>query len=325
MLEIILNILKMRGLTNEEFINKAKEIWGEFYDYSPTNYTSGRKPIDIKCPIHGEFEIKKAQDHLQKSYCPKCGKEDRAESMKKFNKTKILTTEEFIEKAKAKHGNKYNYFPTEYTCATEKVNIVCSKHGLFSQVASDHLRGSGCVQCGKNSININRRFTQEQFIDRVNDIEGITFEKTKYKNKRERVVVTCEIHGDYKTTPDSLLKGSSCKRCAGLQNNGTWSFSDWEKAGNESNALEGFKVYIIRCYNINENFIKIGKTYNSIKKRFHGFPYEHQIIDTVTGSARFISELEVALHKKNKRFKYIPKKQFGGMNECFNIDCSITV
>lgn len=60
---------------------------------------------------------------------------------------KRLTTEEFIEKAKAVHGDKYDYSKVIYVNNHSKINILCRKHGLFSQIANTHLKGSGCKEC----------------------------------------------------------------------------------------------------------------------------------------------------------------------------------
>ena len=43
--------------------------------------------------------------------------------------TKKLTTEEFIEKAKKIHGDKYDYSLVEYKGTYNKVKILCSMHG----------------------------------------------------------------------------------------------------------------------------------------------------------------------------------------------------
>ena len=59
------------------------------------------------------------------------------------------TTEEFIEKAKAKHlKNPYNYNFTKYTGSKNKILFLCLKHKIFHyQEAASHLRGSGCPRC----------------------------------------------------------------------------------------------------------------------------------------------------------------------------------
>ncbi len=58
-----------------------------------------------------------------------------------------MTTEEFIQKAKAIHGDKYDYSKVEYVRAHVKVCIICPDHGEFWQDAASHLRGSGCPKC----------------------------------------------------------------------------------------------------------------------------------------------------------------------------------
>ena len=44
-----------------------------------------------------------------------------------------LTTEQFIERAKQKHGDKYDYSHVVYERAISKVKIHCNVHGLFLQ------------------------------------------------------------------------------------------------------------------------------------------------------------------------------------------------
>lgn len=44
--------------TTEDFIEKAKEVWGDTYDYSKSTYTGSRNKIEIICPKHGSFFIR---------------------------------------------------------------------------------------------------------------------------------------------------------------------------------------------------------------------------------------------------------------------------
>jgi hypothetical protein len=50
-----------------------------------------------------------------------------------------LTTEEFIAKAKAVHGDRYDYSKVEYVDYRAIVSIICSKHGEFWQRPDIHL------------------------------------------------------------------------------------------------------------------------------------------------------------------------------------------
>ena len=42
--------------TTEQFVEEAKIIHGDKYNYSKVNYTSNKDKIVIICKIHGEFE-----------------------------------------------------------------------------------------------------------------------------------------------------------------------------------------------------------------------------------------------------------------------------
>lgn len=130
-----------KKVTTEDFINKSKEINGDFYDYSKTIYTGSRNRVIITCPIHGDF-IQKASNHLSKHYgCPKCGISNRA------NKRK-LSIQEFMERANKIHNNKYDYSKVNFDNMHQKVCIKCNKHGEFWQTPAKHiLRGQGCPIC----------------------------------------------------------------------------------------------------------------------------------------------------------------------------------
>ena len=63
-----------------------------------------------------------------------------------------LTQEQFLEKARAVHGDKYDYSQAVYESSQKKVTIICPKHGAFSQSAGSHLRGAGCPLCGTETM-----------------------------------------------------------------------------------------------------------------------------------------------------------------------------
>ena len=57
--------------TKEEFIEQARKIHGNKYDYSKVEYIDSLIPVIIICPIHKEFNQKPCY-HLQSNGCPKC-------------------------------------------------------------------------------------------------------------------------------------------------------------------------------------------------------------------------------------------------------------
>ena len=133
-----------RPSTTKEFINKAREIHGDKYDYSKVKYVRSNTKVCIICPEHGEFWQRPA-NHLNGQECPKCAIESSKES-------RTSTTEDFINKAREVHGNKYDYSKVNYMNNHTKVCIICPDHGEFWQTPNNHLRGMGCPKCNSSKL-----------------------------------------------------------------------------------------------------------------------------------------------------------------------------
>jgi Zn finger protein HypA/HybF involved in hydrogenase expression len=131
---------KARTSNTEEFITKARAVHGDKFTYESVDYDGARKKVQIGCPRHGEFQQTPC-NHLQGYGCPQCGTERTAVTL-------LFNTQEFIAKARAVHGDKYNYDDVVYTGSAAKVRIICPRHGEFQQVSRNHLQGRGCPVCG---------------------------------------------------------------------------------------------------------------------------------------------------------------------------------
>jgi hypothetical protein len=64
---------KDRAMGEELFIDKAKKLFGEKYDYSKVKYINGQKKVCLICSIHGEFKVTPNSHLSRKSGCPICG------------------------------------------------------------------------------------------------------------------------------------------------------------------------------------------------------------------------------------------------------------
>ena len=76
-----------RNKTTEEFIEQAKEVHENKYDYSNVMYTRSEKKVCIICPEHGEF-WQTPHKHLSGSGCPECGKYHGKAAYRKAYETK---------------------------------------------------------------------------------------------------------------------------------------------------------------------------------------------------------------------------------------------
>ena len=201
----------MNKLTKEEFIERAKQIHGNKYDYSEVEYINNCTKVCIICPNHGEF-WQTPSNHLSGKGCNKC-------KYVKIGDIRRNNLETFIEKAKLVHGDKYDYSKVEYKNAITKVCIICPEHGKFWQIPNSHLHGNGCPKCAKNGV----KLTKEEFIERAKQIHGNKYDysKVEYKNAITKVCIICnekndfEIeHGEFWQTPYNHLRGSGCLKCS---------------------------------------------------------------------------------------------------------------
>ena len=136
--------LKLRSNT-KKFIEKAKGVHGDKYDYSKVEYYGNEDKICIICPEHGEF-WQTPHTHLSGCGCKKCSIKIRSEK----RRHSLLA---FINKANSIHKNKYDYsLIKEYNNGKEKLPIICPIHGIFYQRAEDHLFGHGCKNCYKSKL-----------------------------------------------------------------------------------------------------------------------------------------------------------------------------
>jgi very-short-patch-repair endonuclease len=209
----------MKKLTTEDFIEKAKSVHGDKYDYSKSIYTSSLDLITIICPIHGEFS-QAAQSHYGKKYgCQKCCKQHQ----KNIN---------FISDAKKIHNNKYDYSLVEYINNKVKVKIICPEHGVFEQRPDCHLTGRKCYKCSKNSMVDKIRKPVHQFINECNLIHNYKYDYSlvEYKGSFKKVKIICKIHGVFNQKPHDHLGGCGCPICKSSK--GGLTIKEWLDSNN---------------------------------------------------------------------------------------------
>ena len=127
------------SITKDDFLEKANITHNNYYNYDKVNYINNNTSITITCPKHGDF-TQIPRRHLAGNRCPQCG----LESSRKLISS---TTEEFIDKAKKVHLDKYDYSKVYYKHNNSKVIIECPIHGEFKQTPANHLAGHGCHTC----------------------------------------------------------------------------------------------------------------------------------------------------------------------------------
>ncbi len=190
--------------TQEDFISQARQMHGDLYDYSYVKYINHTTPVQIICDMHGVFE-QRAGNHLRGDGCGKCAG------------TYKLTTAEWIEKAKRKHGDlKFDYSRVMYINAYTDVTIGCNKClKYFQQTPSSHINSEiGCDWCRKKHA-----YTTEEFIEEARKIHGDIFDysKTEYISATKPITIICRTHGEFRQTPsDHKNQRSGCQKCSNV-------------------------------------------------------------------------------------------------------------
>lgn len=205
-----------RKLTQNEFIEKCKNKYGDSFDLSKVEYVNSTTKVKILCHKidkygneHGEFLVRPA-DFLMGHSCAKC----------KGN-YQYKNIEEFV-------NSYYNTFPNKkeqieipinqvYKNNKTKIKVIChmtdkygNEHGEFLIRPNDLISDYCCPKCGNNTTK-----TTIEFIKDAIQVHGnkYNYSKVNYINAYSKVTIICPIHGEYEQIPSNHLNGSNCPYC----------------------------------------------------------------------------------------------------------------
>lgn len=201
-----------------------------------------------------------------------------------------------------------------------RIKILCEDKYGKSIIFANHLL-QGYKPSIRSAVNPTE-YCVNQFIEKWGDKYG--YEKVDYKECNKNVQIWCKVHKEYfSQTPTNHLRRCGCVACKddyNQENPTGWTLTNWIKAKEHSKNFDSYKLYIIRLFNENEEFFKIGRTFRTLKNRFKkaGVKYKHETLKEVVGDAKYIFDLETELKRLHKPYKYLPKISFDGMHECFS-------
>ncbi len=198
-----------RGFDKNIFdVERAGAIHGGKYDYSKVVWVSSKAKIEIVCPTHGSF-WQTPNHHYQGCGCPECGKLKSADGRK-------TDTLKFIEKARAVHGDTYDYSQVRYIDNESSVEISCPEHGVFWQRAANHLNGQGCKKCADIRTGKAQALSPEEFFAKAREMHGGIYDYSRaiYCGSKEKITVVCPTHGEFEQKADNHIFGQGCPKCA---------------------------------------------------------------------------------------------------------------
>jgi len=279
----------------KRFIEKSIKVHGGKYDYSRVEYVNSTTDVCIICPKHGEF-LQKPQAHLRGQGCPICANSRRGRSR--------LTFEEFVERARQIHGDKYTYSKDSYTNATTNTDIICKEHGVFQMLPSRHLSGQGCPKCA------GRGLSTDEILSMFRKVHGDKYDYSKvvYHKMHEKVCIKCQKHGEFWQTPSKHLLGAGCPACAAEKRSKERILSK-EEFIQKAASIHGNKYdYSNVLYKTSHDEVEIicrkhgpfrQKPYMHLQG--HGCPRCGYVISTMEDEiASFIEELGLSVERRNR-------------------------
>ncbi len=189
----------MKKLTNEEFIKKSKEINGDKFDYTKTNYITNKVKVIITCKIHGDFEILPTNHIHQKQGCVECARD---------NHKLTYISEERLNKFKETHDNFYTY--EDLSVNNGIIKITCPFHGEFEQIIYHHERGHGCPHC---SHNIKLTELSEERLNKLKELHNYYYTYEDLSVRDGYINIICPKHGNFTQDIYSHENGGICKTC----------------------------------------------------------------------------------------------------------------
>lgn len=194
------------AITAERFIEKAKAVHGDRFQYTNVCYVNSTTKVEIECSIHKTF-LQSPSAHLSGQGCPHCAKLITA---------KKVTTEQFIAKAEKVHGKgRYDYSNVVYNGNKVKVEIGCTSCGeTFYQKPNAHVSAKmGCRTCKYKDATV----TQDEFVRRSELAHGkgrYNYDKAVYTKSSLKVKIFCNNCNDYfLQVAGDHMAGKTCAQC----------------------------------------------------------------------------------------------------------------
>lgn len=227
----------------------------------------------------------------------------------------ISRAEMFILRSKNIHENLYDYSRVKYVGTHIPVEVICSIHGSFNILPSVHAskKAGGCPVCGMERMKKNKQGNVELFIKNATQKHGNYYDYTQvvYVNNYTKVKIICPHHGKFQQLPYAhTCVGRGCPKCANAKKG--------SKTGRLPIKHQRETLYVLKCFDGKESFIKIGITERPLKTRLSRLPYKYEILDFVGGvdsRSAFLLEQQILKQMRNQ-YSYVPEHKFCGYTEC---------
>ena len=193
-----------------KFIENARKIHGDKYDYSKVEYVNSQTKVCIICKKCGYEFWQTPNAHLKGNGCKNCQRLNH-----------ILSVDEFITSSKLQE-RKIELI-SNYVNASTICKFKCNNCGYeWDAIPFKIKSGRGCPSCAGKGSGINGMCTTEEFIKKARKVHGDKYDysKVEYKGAYMPICIIChkkdkdgKEHGEFWQTPITHLNSNGCQKC----------------------------------------------------------------------------------------------------------------
>lgn len=308
--------LPLTTLSFEEAISTIKPPKHMKIHFDKEAYINTNSTAVCECLIHGEkWPVTIISLRKKVPQCAVCNNQ----KSRTFKELQTIASEKNITLKNPQLGTENNYIVN--SAYLEAKCNVCQH--TWSLLVGRLVIGVGCPDCGGT-----RKLSFKEVKHKIENAIGkvpapLTVLSTgdNYKNVSSRIHVKCLIDGyEWRPKANYLLSGSGCPECGKRKHNGGFTFKNAEK-NKESWIKIPYTVYVVKIFNDEEEFYKIGVTHTKVSHRLIPkkleYAYKYESLKEIKVSKYHACYLEAFLHEAYKKDTYSPKVKFPGHTECF--------
>lgn len=217
--------VRNKPYTNEDVVERLRELYGDEYDYTQVDYKNNRTPIVLRCKKH-DVVFSRIFSNLSKGWgCPACNKEQGrtwsdvvAKHYDPTRRSERWTTERFIAESKAYHGEGFfDYSQCHYVNNDTPVTLIRVADGAVVRVLPyEHLRHDADYgishQYYQGTTDKEKiHFIVRQLEENIDAPIYVPMQEIKCVQKRFKCV--CTLHGEFYASLRRIRSGHCCPEC----------------------------------------------------------------------------------------------------------------
>ena len=201
----------------EVFIEQARAIWGDRYDYTDSVYTNNKEPITIRCRKHDHyFTVAMAQNHLMKhnaTGCPVCSYEQQ------YGEHFGTDWRKYLEPTPGQNRVRRIYQPKTNNKHRSPEEIAAEKAEREARAEAKRREEQAYIKKWQ-AKNLKEAHFLEKLQSRYPDMYDTHL--VDFNDKDNKVTLICPVHGEFRINARQLFgdkrhKPHGCWQCAGME------------------------------------------------------------------------------------------------------------